>query len=99
MDKVNPIHVIACALAGVILTVVALGYYGYLHVAKPEDALLLAEFTMLKTIEGEDYRTTLKPAEQTAVCIDGYVVLFDNEKQHLAGVLVDNKKRIVRCQL
>ena len=43
-------------------TVGALWYYGYLHFAKPEDALLLSDFTMLKTIPGEDYKVSLPPA-------------------------------------
>ena len=47
-----------------------LSYYGYLHIAKPEDALLLSEFTMLKTVPGEDYKVSLKPASQVAQCID-----------------------------
>lgn len=98
MEKTNPLHLIATAIATLTVTILVLGYYGYLHVAKPEDALLLAEFTMLKTVEGEDYRATLKPAEQTAYCIDGFLVLFDNDQQNLSGVLVDGKKRIVRCQ-
>ncbi len=98
MEKFNPIHIIATAVITIVVTVVTLGYYGYLHFAKPEDALLLAEYTMLKTYAGEDYRTSLKPADQTASCIDGIVVLFDNNKPELTGVLVDDKRRAVRCQ-
>lgn len=97
-EKFNPLHIIATAIAAVAVTVFTLGYYGYLHFAKPEDALLLAEFTMLKTVPGEDYRASLKPAEQTARCIEGVVVLFDNQREHLTGVLVDDKKRAVRCE-
>ena len=37
-------------------TVGCLWFYGYLHFAKPEDALLLSDFTMLKTVPGEDYK-------------------------------------------
>lgn len=99
MEKVNPLHLIATAIGTLLVTVFTLSHYGYLHVSKPEDALLLAEYTMLKTIEGENYRLTLKPAEQTAHCIEGFLVLFDNNKQGLTGVLVDDKKRVVRCQL
>lgn len=98
MEKSNPVHLIATALATLLVTVFTLSYYGYLHVAKPEDSLLLAEYSMLKTVEGEDYRVTLKPAEQTAHCVEGFLVLFDNNKQGLTGVLVDDKKRVVRCQ-
>lgn len=95
--KFNELHLIATAVVTVCVTVFSLTYYGYVHFAKPEDALLLAEYTMLKTIPGEDYRASLKPAEQHAQCIDGIVVLFDDKQKGLTGVLVDDKKRAVRC--
>ena len=97
MTAPNPIPLILTAIGSVAGTVAVLGYYGYLHFAKPEDALLLAEFTMLKTIAGEDYRVSLTPADQVAQCIDGVLVLFDLQQKGLTGVLVDNKKQAVRC--
>ncbi|MCQ4346653.1 hypothetical protein NGA35_04220 [Pseudomonas stutzeri] len=97
MSERNPIPLILTAIGSVAGTVAVLGYYGYLHFAKPEDALLLNDYTMLKTIPGEDYRVSLKPAEQVAQCIDGVLVLFDVKQKGLTGVLVDNKKRAVRC--
>lgn len=99
MSERNLIPYILTAVGSVVGTVAVLGYYGYLHVAKPEDALLLAEFTMLKTIPGEDYRLSIKPANQVAHCVDGVVVLFDGQQKGLTGVLVDNQKRAVRCVL
>ena len=89
---------IATAVASMLATVAVLSYYGYVHIAKPTDALLLAEYTMLKTIPGEDYKASLKPAEQVAQCMDGIVVLFDTKQKGLTGVLVDDKKRAVRCE-
>ena len=53
---------------------------------------------MLKTIPGEDYKASLKPAEQIAQCMNGMVVLFDTQQKGLTGVLVDDKKRVVRCE-
>lgn len=88
---------IATAVASMLATVAVLSYYGYLHMAKPTDALLLADYTMLKTIPGEDYKASLKPAEQIAQCMDGVVILFDTKQKGLSGVLVDDKKRLVRC--
>ncbi|ERO62104.1 hypothetical protein P308_05790 [Pseudomonas piscis] len=88
---------IITGICSIIGTVACLWYYGYLHFAKPEDALLLNDFTMLKTIPGEDYKISLKPAAQVAQCVDGVLVLFDTEQKGLTGVLVDNKKQAVRC--
>lgn len=97
MSERNPLPYILTAIGTVFTTVVVLSYYGYVHVAKPEDALLLADYTMLKTVPNEDYRVSLKPAPQVAQCIDGVLVLFDTEQQGLTGVLVDSSKRAVRC--
>lgn len=97
MSEVNPIPLILTAIGSICATVAALSYYGYLHIAKPEDALLLSEFTMLKTVPGEDYKVSLKPASQVAQCIDGVLVMFDLEQKGLSGVLVDKRKQAVRC--
>lgn len=97
MAERNLIPYILTAVGSVIGTVAVLSYYGYVHFAKPQDALLLAEFTMLKTVPGEDYRLSLKPADQAAQCIDGVLVLFDTKQKGLTGVLVDDRKQAVRC--
>lgn len=93
----NLIPQILTGIASVIGTVAVLWYYGYLHFAKEQDALLLAEFTMLKTIPGEDYKISLKPANQLAQCMDGVLVLFDTQQKGLSGVLVDERRQAVRC--
>ena len=87
-EERNAIPLIITGICSIIGTVGALWYYGYLHFAKPEDALLLSDFTMLKTIPGEDYKVSLTPANQVAQCIDGIIVLFDTEQKGLTGVLV-----------
>ena len=97
MSELNPIPLILTGIASICATVAALGYYGYLHIAQPEDALLLSDYTMLKTVPGEDYKVSLKPASQVAQCVDGVLVLFDLEQKGLSGVLVDQRKRAVRC--
>lgn len=93
----NLIPYILTAIGTVIATVAALSYYGYVQFAKPEDALLLQEFTMVKTIPGQEYKASAKPADQVAHCIDDVLVLFDTQQKGLTGVLVDSKDRAVRC--
>ncbi|MBD9423902.1 hypothetical protein IB232_01080 [Pseudomonas sp. PDM15] len=96
-EERNAIPLILTGIASIVGTIGVLWYYGYVHFAKQEDALLLAEFTMLKTVAGEDYKVSLKPANQVAQCIDGVLVLFDTQQKGLTGVLVDDKKQAVRC--
>jgi hypothetical protein len=96
-DERNAIPQILTGVACIFGTVGVLWYYGYLHFAKPEDALQLSEFTMLKTVPGEDYKVALEPAPQVAQCIDGVMVLFDTEQKGLTGVLVNARNQAVRC--
>ncbi|ANY89068.1 MULTISPECIES: hypothetical protein [Pseudomonas] len=96
-EERNAIPMILTAVGTIIVTVGTLWYYGYVHFAKPEDALLLQDYTMLKTIPGEDYKVSLDPAPQVAQCVDGVLVLFDTQQKGLTGVLVDNRKRAIRC--
>ena len=96
-EERNAIPLIITGICTIIGTVGVLWYYGYLHFAKPEDALLLSDFTMLKTIPGEDYKVSLTPANQVAQCVDGIIVLFDTEQKGLTGVLIDSKKKAVHC--
>ncbi|BBP75107.1 hypothetical protein CCU68_29605 [Pseudomonas gingeri NCPPB 3146 = LMG 5327] len=96
-EERNAIPLIITGICSIIGTVACLWYYGYLHFAKPEDALLLNQFTMLKTVPGEDYKVSLTPANEVAQCIDGVLVLFDTEQKGLTGVLVNDRKQAVRC--
>ncbi|MFB4390886.1 MULTISPECIES: hypothetical protein [unclassified Pseudomonas] len=96
-EERNAIPLILTGIGSIFVTVGVLWYYGYLHFAKPQDALLLQDYTMLKTIPGEDYKVSLEPAPQVAQCIDGVLVLFDIQQKGLTGVLVDNRKRAIRC--
>ena len=96
-EERNAIPLILTGVGTIIVTVGALWYYGYLHFAKPEGALLLQDYTMLKTIPGEDYKVSLEPSPQLAQCVDGVLVLFDTQQKGLTGVLVDNRKRAIRC--
>ena len=97
MSERNAAPLIITAIGSILMSVMVLWAYGYLHIAKPEDALLLSEFTMLKTTPGADYRLGLEAAPQVAQCVDGVLVLFDTAQKGLSGVREDDKKRAVRC--
>ncbi|MBI6681585.1 hypothetical protein YA0697_07650 [Pseudomonas viridiflava] len=96
-DERNVRGMILTGIASIIGTVGCLWYYGYLHFARPDDALLLSEFTLLKTVPGEDYKIAATPAAEVAQCINGVLVLFDTSRIGLSGVLVDDRRQAVRC--
>ena len=97
MSERNVIPQILTGVTCIFGTVGVLWYYGYVHFAKPEDALQLSQFTMVKTVPGEDYKVAAEPAAQVAQCIDGVMVLFDTEQKGLTGVLVNDRRQAVRC--
>jgi hypothetical protein len=80
-EERNVIPQILTGIACIFGTVGVLWYYGYLHFARPEDALQLTQFTLIKTLPGEDYKVALEPAAQVAECVDGVLVLFDTETE------------------
>lgn len=94
--EIEPLPLIATAIGTVIATVAVLGYYGYLHFAKPEDALELRNFTMIKIINAENPRAAapLAGREVYATCRDNIVLLKDEQQE---GMLVDSKGRTVLC--
>jgi hypothetical protein len=96
-EERNATGMILTGIGAIIGTVGCLWYYGYLHFARPEDALLLGEFTLLKTVPGENYKIAATPATEVAQCIDGVLVLFDTSRKGLSGVLVNDRKQAVRC--
>ncbi|KPW18724.1 hypothetical protein ACKUFS_03015 [Pseudomonas cannabina] len=98
MSEVRNVNgMILTGVGAIIGTVGCLWFYGYLHFAKPEDALLLSEFTLLKTVPGEEYKIAATPAAEVAQCIDGVLVLFDTSQKGLSGVLINDHRQAVRC--
>ncbi|RMO80473.1 Lipoprotein [Pseudomonas syringae pv. philadelphi] len=96
-DVRNVNSMILTGVGAIIGTVGCLWFYGYLHFAKPEDALLLSEFTLLKTVPGEEYKIAATPAAEVAQCIDGVLVLFDTSQKGLSSVLINDHRQAVRC--
>ena len=91
------ILLILTALASVFFSVIVLGYYGYLHMAKPDDARLLAEYTWYKSVEGEN-KVAKQPAAEVATCVEGVLLLAERDNPLLSGVLLNDKRQAVRCQ-
>lgn len=83
--------------AGIIVAVLALEYYGYIQHSSKADAAVVAEFQLLDLSTDADLKISPKDSGKVAFCADGYVLMRpDNDKQ-VTAVLVDSKKRGVRC--
>lgn len=84
--------------AGVIMTVLALEYYGFIQHSKAADAAVVEEFKLLDLSTEQDLKISPKSSGKIAMCIDGYILLRpDNGKDDVAGILVDSKNRGIKC--
>jgi len=87
-------------IAGLIVAVLTLEYYGYLRHPTEQDSLVVEEFRLLSLNTEQDLKVSPKSSGKEAFCVNGYLLLRpENDRQNVAGVLVDAKNRGIHCQL
>lgn len=84
-------------IVGVIVTVFALQYYGYVTFPQKEDRAIVEEFKLLSLAPGYDVKVSPKPSGKEAFCQAGYLLLRPQNGKELAGILVDEKNRGIEC--
>jgi hypothetical protein len=94
-DKVK--HIIMGLVAGIIISVVSLEYYGYLRHSQESDSAIIAEFKLLTLKPGYDLKTSAKPSGKTAFCSAGRLLMKADKTPGVAGILVDKKDRVINC--
>lgn len=85
-------------IAGLIVSVVALDFYGYLAHPTAEDSLVVDEFRLLSLSTKHDVKVSPKSSGKLALCVNGYLLLRPANDKQVAGVLVDGKNRAVACE-
>lgn len=95
--EVNKLPLILTAMAAVLFTVGVLHLYGYLNFARDQDSRLVADFSLVTVGSEEAGQLRSNAANQVAECVDGVLVLHDARHNGLSGLLVDQRKRVVRC--
>lgn len=94
-DKVK--HIIMGLVAGIIMSVVSLEYYGYLRHSKEADSATIEDFKLLTLKPGYDVKTSSKPSGKTAFCSGGSLLMRADKTKGATGILVDTKGRIIKC--
>lgn len=94
-DKVT--HMVMGLVAGIIISVVALEYYGYLRHTNEAETATIEEFKLLTLRPGYDVKTSSKPSGKTAFCSAGSLLMRSDKTPSAAGILVDSKNRIIKC--
>jgi|TARA_B110000211_G_scaffold201591_1_gene233281 hypothetical protein len=94
-DKVK--HMVMGLMAGIIISVVALEYNGYLRHSKEADSAMIEDFKLLTLKPGYDVKTSSKPSGKTAFCSGGSLLMRSDKTPTASGILVDKKGRIIKC--
>jgi len=84
-------------IAGIVVAVLALQYYGYLTLADPEGEAVVDEFRLLSLKPEFGVKVSQKTSGKLAFCESGYLLLKPQNDKQVAGILVDSKNRGIAC--
>lgn len=85
-------------IAGIIIAVLALEYYGYITHPSEQDSAVVDEFRLLAITPENDLKISQKDSGKTAFCVGGYLLLRPDNGKEVAGILVDEKNRGIHCR-
>jgi len=95
-DKVKWIAV--GLFVGIIVSVLALDWYGYINHPSELDGATIAEFKLIALETEAATKVSPKDSGKEAFCANGYLLLRPTNGNEVAGILVDGKKRPVHCR-
>ncbi len=93
----HPQQLILTAVVAIVVTVLALHFKGYLRHSTTEDGIIYGGFSMVLNVPDMDQYVSAKPAKQRAICAQGFLMLESVEGPSKMGMLVDEKRRAIRC--
>ncbi|MCL6415835.1 hypothetical protein MIB92_09235 [Aestuariirhabdus sp. Z084] len=97
MSDNRPQQLILTALVTLIVTVAMLHFNGYLRHSSSEDGIIYGGFSMIINVPEMDQYVSAKAAKQKAICAQGFLMLESVEGPTKIGLLVDEKRRAIRC--
>lgn len=90
---------IATGIGTVIATVLLLHLSGRLdHGVGTADHVAIGDFTAVHVDPGAEFRMSPRPSGLHAACESGFLAIASDEDPGFRGILVDYRKRGVRCQ-
>lgn len=85
-------------IIGVIVSVLSMEYYGYIQHPTERDSATVDTFSLLSLSSEHQVKVSPKASGKIGFCSNGYLLVRpDNEKEHVAGILVDGKNRAIQC--
>jgi hypothetical protein len=85
-------------MAGIVIAVLTLEYYGFIRHSNEADAAVVEEFALLDLSPEVDVKVSEKDSGKLAFCSDGYLLLRPDNGKSVVGILVDSKKRAIHCK-
>jgi len=85
-------------IVGVLVTVLALKYYGYLVFPQAQERAVVEEFKILSLNPDTQSIALPESSDKEAVCQYGYLLLRPQNGDGATGILVDKKNRGIACQ-
>jgi hypothetical protein len=85
-------------IAGIVVAVLALEYYGFIAHPSEQDSAVVDEFRLLAITPESDLKISQKDSGKTAFCVGGYLLLRPDNGKEVAGILVDQKNRGIHCR-
>jgi hypothetical protein len=85
-------------IAGVIVSVLALEFYGFLKHPSENDRATIDEFSLLAISPEHEIKVSPKASGKVGFCLDGYLLLRPENGKQVAGILVDGKNRPITCK-
>lgn len=95
-DKVKWIAV--GLFVGIIGSVIALDWYGYIKHPSEIDSATIAEFKLVALNTEAATKVSPKNSGKEAFCANDYLLLRPTNGNEVAGILVDGKKRPIHCR-
>lgn len=95
-DKVK--WIVMGLLVGIIGSVLALDWYGYIKHPSDFDGATIAEFKLIALKTDALTKVSEKTSGKEAFCANDYLLLRPTNGKDVAGILVDHKKRPVHCR-
>ena len=90
--------VVVGLVIGIIVSVIALDWYGYIKHPSEFDNATIAEFKLIALNTEASTKVSPKNSGKEAFCANDYLLLLPTNGNEVAGILVDAKKRPVHCR-
>jgi hypothetical protein len=97
MNKLSAFERAIFFLLGILFSVIALEYYGYIKHSNVDSSTLIDEFRLLTLKPDYNVKISHRSSGKVSFCNEGYLLLKSENGSGASGILVDSKGRGIKC--